>query len=83
MAATSPDRAEQAVRTQVWDAPTAADAVHAPSTRGRIPHLEDAGYSGIEFALLTEAGPVTPETPLVTTVHALRVTGNPIPPRAW
>ncbi|MFD7492446.1 5-formyltetrahydrofolate cyclo-ligase [Streptomyces sp. NPDC059832] len=38
-----------------------------------------AGYSDIEFALLTEAGLVTPETVVVTTVHALQVTGTPIP----
>ncbi|WP_439943098.1 5-formyltetrahydrofolate cyclo-ligase [Streptomyces sp. BBFR115] len=38
-----------------------------------------AGYSDIEFALLTEAGLVTPETVVVTTVHALQVTDTPIP----
>ncbi|WP_097917023.1 5-formyltetrahydrofolate cyclo-ligase [Streptomyces sp. b84] len=38
-----------------------------------------AGYSDIEFALLSEAGLVTAETVVVTTVHALQVTGTPIP----
>ncbi|KDQ68183.1 5-formyltetrahydrofolate cyclo-ligase [Streptomyces halstedii] len=38
-----------------------------------------AGYADIEFALLTEAGLVTPETVVVTTVHALQVTATPIP----
>lgn len=38
-----------------------------------------AGYSDIEFALLTEAGLVTPETLIVTTVHALQVTETLIP----
>ncbi|MEU0760390.1 5-formyltetrahydrofolate cyclo-ligase [Streptomyces microflavus] len=38
-----------------------------------------AGYSDIEFALLTEAGLVTAETVIVTTVHALQVTEIPIP----
>ncbi|MGJ3561235.1 hypothetical protein ACR6C2_35100 [Streptomyces sp. INA 01156] len=37
MAANSLDRAKQAVRTQVWDALTAAGAVHDPSVHGRIP----------------------------------------------
>ncbi|MEV0689017.1 5-formyltetrahydrofolate cyclo-ligase [Streptomyces sp. NPDC050388] len=41
-----------------------------------------AGYSDIEFALLTEAGLVTPETLVVTTVHALQVTDTPIPTTA-
>ncbi|MEU6523464.1 5-formyltetrahydrofolate cyclo-ligase, partial [Streptomyces sp. NPDC046924] len=41
-----------------------------------------AGYSDIEFALLTEAGLVTPETIVVTTVHTLQVTDNPIPTTA-
>ncbi|MFF9221341.1 hypothetical protein [Streptomyces viridosporus] len=40
MAANSLDRAKQAVRTQVWDALTAADAVHDPSVHGRIPHFK-------------------------------------------
>ncbi|MFB6551278.1 MULTISPECIES: 5-formyltetrahydrofolate cyclo-ligase [unclassified Streptomyces] len=190
MAANSLDRAKQAVRLQVWDTLTAADAVHDPSVHGRIPNfkgageaadrlaehpawhradvvkavpdkaqlpvrvraLEDgktvymavpklatlkpfylldpatltvppaeaaasrtaakiaptvevdalrpldliilgsvavnrdgarigkgAGYSDIEFALLTEAGLVTPETIVVTTVHALQVTETSIP----
>ncbi|MDT0489572.1 5-formyltetrahydrofolate cyclo-ligase [Streptomyces sp. NPDC012600] len=38
-----------------------------------------AGYSDIEFALLSEAGLVAPETIVVTTVHALQVTETPIP----
>ncbi|MFJ8753880.1 5-formyltetrahydrofolate cyclo-ligase [Streptomyces sp. NPDC102441] len=38
-----------------------------------------AGYSDIEFALLTEAGLVSPETVIVTTVHTLQVTDTPIP----
>ncbi|MFC5952932.1 5-formyltetrahydrofolate cyclo-ligase [Streptomyces pratens] len=190
MAANFLDRAKQAVRTQVWDALTAADAVHDSSVHGRIPHFKGAeeaaarlaglpawqragvvkavpdkaqlpvrvraleegktvymavpklatlkpfylldpatltvppteaaasrtaaviaptvevdalrpldlivlgsvavnrdgarigkgaGYSDIEFALLTEAGLVTPETIVVTTVHALQVTNTPIP----
>ncbi|WP_093765252.1 5-formyltetrahydrofolate cyclo-ligase [Streptomyces sp. F-7] len=190
MAAHSLDRAKQAVRTQVWDALTAADAVHDASVHGRIPHFKGAeeaadrlaalpvwqrasvvkavpdkaqlpvraraleegktvymavpklaslkpfylldpaaltvppaeaaasrtaaaiaptvevdalrpldliilgsvavnrdgarvgkgaGYSDIEFALLTEAGLVTPETVVVTTVHSLQVTETPIP----
>ncbi|MFF9758684.1 5-formyltetrahydrofolate cyclo-ligase [Streptomyces caelestis] len=190
MAANSLDRAKQAVRTQVWDALTAADAVHDLSVHGRIPNFKGAeeaaarlatlpawqhasvvkavpdkaqlpvraraleegktvymavpklatlkpfylldpavltvppaeaaasrtaavvaptvevdalrpldliilgsvavnrdgarigkgaGYSDIEFALLTEAGLVTPETIVVTTVHPLQVTETPIP----
>ncbi|MET8216140.1 5-formyltetrahydrofolate cyclo-ligase [Streptomyces hirsutus] len=190
MAANSLDRAKQAVRTQVWDALTAADAVHDSSVHGRIPHFKGAeeaaarlaelpawqragvvkavpdkaqlpvrvraleegktvymavpklatlkpfylldpatltvppteaaasrtaaaiaptvevdalrpldlivlgsvavnrdgarigkgaGYSDIEFALLTEASLVTPETIVITTVHALQVTQTPIP----
>ncbi|RST20628.1 5-formyltetrahydrofolate cyclo-ligase [Streptomyces sp. WAC04770] len=38
-----------------------------------------AGYSDIEFALLSEAGLVTSDTVVVTTVHALQVTDIPIP----
>ncbi|CAL9531242.1 hypothetical protein SUDANB145_04026 [Streptomyces sp. enrichment culture] len=190
MAANSLDRAKRTVRTQVWDALTAADAVHDASVHGRIPHFKGAeqaadrlavlsawqrasvvkavpdkaqlpvraraleegktvymavpklatpkpfylldpaaltvppaeaadsrtaaviaptvevdalrpldlivlgsvavnrdgarigkgaGYSDIEFALLTEAGLVTPETIIVTTVHPLQVTATPIP----
>ncbi|MCX4820153.1 5-formyltetrahydrofolate cyclo-ligase [Streptomyces sp. NBC_01142] len=190
MAASSLDQAKQAVRTHVWDALTAADAVHDASVHGRIPNFKGAeeaaarlaglpawqragvvkavpdkaqlpvraraleegktvymavpklatlkpfylldpatltippaeaaasrtaaaiaptvevdalrpldliilgsvavnrdgarigkgaGYSDIEFALLTEAGLVTPETMVVTTVHALQVTETPIP----
>ncbi|MGW0789797.1 5-formyltetrahydrofolate cyclo-ligase [Streptomyces sp. NPDC002911] len=190
MAVSSLDRAKQAVRTQVWDALAAADAVHDASVHGRIPSfkgaeraadrlaalpawqrasfvkavpdkaqlpvrvraLQDgktvymavpklatlkpfylldpanltvppaeaaasrtaaataptvevdalrpldlivlgsvavnhdgarigkgAGYSDLEFALLTEAGLVSAETVIVTTVHALQVTEIPIP----
>ncbi|AXI88758.1 5-formyltetrahydrofolate cyclo-ligase [Streptomyces griseoincarnatus] len=190
MGAHSLDRAKQAVRTLVWDALTAAEAVHDASVHGRIPHFKGAeqaaarlaallawqrasvvkavpdkaqlpvraraleegktvymavpklaslkpfylldpaaltvppaeaaasrtaaaiaptvevdalrpldlivlgsvavnrdgarigkgaGYSDIEFALLTEAGLVTPETVVVTTVHSLQVTETPIP----
>ncbi|WP_327367028.1 5-formyltetrahydrofolate cyclo-ligase [Streptomyces sp. NBC_01217] len=190
MAANSLDQAKQAVRTRVWDALTAADAVHDASVHGRIPNfrgaeeaaerlaglpswqeasvikavpdkaqipvraraLEEgktvymavpklatlkpfylldpaaltvppaeaaasrtaaaiaptvevdalrpldliilgsvavnrdgarvgkgAGYSDIEFALLTEAGLVTPETLVITTVHPLQITDIPIP----
>jgi len=190
VAVSSLDHAKQAVRTQVWDTLTAADAVHDASVHGRIPHfrgaeeaaarlathpawqrasvvkavpdkaqlpvrtraLEEgktvymavprlatlkpfylldpatltvppaeaaasrtaatiattvevdalrpldliilgsvavnrdgarigkgAGYSDIEFALLTEAGLVTPTTLVITTVHALQVTDTPIP----
>ncbi|MEU4149782.1 5-formyltetrahydrofolate cyclo-ligase [Streptomyces sp. NPDC026659] len=38
-----------------------------------------AGYSDIEFALLMEAGLVTPSTVVVTTVHDLQVIEEPIP----
>ncbi|MBH1933531.1 5-formyltetrahydrofolate cyclo-ligase [Streptomyces sp. AV19] len=38
-----------------------------------------AGYSDLEFALLTEAGLITPETLVVTTVHPLQVIDEPIP----
>jgi hypothetical protein len=38
-----------------------------------------AGYSDIEFALLTEAGLISPDTLIVTTVHALQVIEEPIP----
>ncbi|MEV4033695.1 5-formyltetrahydrofolate cyclo-ligase [Streptomyces umbrinus] len=38
-----------------------------------------AGYSDIEFALLTEAGLVNAETLVVTTVHSLQVIDVPIP----
>ncbi|MEU6483563.1 5-formyltetrahydrofolate cyclo-ligase [Streptomyces sp. NPDC046887] len=190
MAPSSRDRAKQAVRTQVWDALTVADAVHDASVHGRIPNFKGAeeaaarlaklpawqrasivkavpdkaqlpvraraleegktvymavpklatikpfylldpaaltvppaeaassrtaatiaptvevdalrpldlivlgsvavnrdgarvgkgaGYSDIEFALLTEAGLVGPDTVIVTTVHDLQVTDTPIP----
>ncbi|MGA5200388.1 5-formyltetrahydrofolate cyclo-ligase [Streptomyces variegatus] len=38
-----------------------------------------AGYSDLEFALLTEAGLVGAETLVVTTVHSLQVIDTPIP----
>ncbi|GGX93606.1 5-formyltetrahydrofolate cyclo-ligase [Streptomyces hiroshimensis] len=38
-----------------------------------------AGYSDLEFALLTEAGLISPETLVVTTVHPLQVVDGPIP----
>jgi 5-formyltetrahydrofolate cyclo-ligase len=38
-----------------------------------------AGYSDLEFALLTEAGLITPNTLVVTTVHPLQVIDTPIP----
>lgn len=38
-----------------------------------------AGYSDIEFALLTEAGLIAPDTLVVTTVHELQIIETPIP----
>jgi 5-formyltetrahydrofolate cyclo-ligase len=38
-----------------------------------------AGYSDIEFALAQEAGLLSPETILVTTVHPLQVVDEPLP----
>jgi len=38
-----------------------------------------AGYSDIEVALLIEAGLVTPDTTIATTVHALQVLAEPLP----
>jgi 5-formyltetrahydrofolate cyclo-ligase len=38
-----------------------------------------AGYSDLEFALLTEAGLVAADTLVVTTVHSLQVIDTPIP----
>jgi len=38
-----------------------------------------AGYSDIEVALLREAGLITPETVIVTTVHPLQVLDEPLP----
>lgn len=38
-----------------------------------------AGYSDIEVALLQEAGLISPETAIVTTVHALQVVDGPLP----
>ncbi|MCP8706642.1 hypothetical protein IGB19_02040 [Streptomyces sp. AC04842] len=37
-----------------------------------------AGYSDLEFALLTEAGLIGPGTLVVTTVHSLQVIDTPI-----
>lgn len=38
-----------------------------------------AGYCDLESALLTEAGLITGETVVVTTVHSLQVVDGPIP----
>jgi 5-formyltetrahydrofolate cyclo-ligase len=38
-----------------------------------------AGYSDIELALLIEAGLITPDTTIVTTVHELQVVDGPLP----
>ncbi|MFI1290834.1 5-formyltetrahydrofolate cyclo-ligase [Streptomyces sp. NPDC020792] len=38
-----------------------------------------AGYSDLEFALLTEAGLIRRDTLVVTTVHTLQVIDDPIP----
>ncbi|MEU5428357.1 5-formyltetrahydrofolate cyclo-ligase [Streptomyces olivoreticuli] len=38
-----------------------------------------AGYSDLEFALLTEAGLISPDTLVVTTVHPLQVVDSAIP----
>src|SRR5436305_9280478 len=38
-----------------------------------------AGYSDIEVALLTEAGLISPETIIVTTVHRLQVVDDELP----
>jgi 5-formyltetrahydrofolate cyclo-ligase len=38
-----------------------------------------AGYSDLEVALLLEAGLISPETVLVTTVHSLQVVDEPLP----
>jgi 5-formyltetrahydrofolate cyclo-ligase len=38
-----------------------------------------AGYSDIEVALLIEAGLVTPDTTIATTVHSLQVLDEPLP----
>jgi 5-formyltetrahydrofolate cyclo-ligase len=38
-----------------------------------------AGYSDLEFAFLMEAGLITPETVVVTTVHALQVVDEELP----
>ena len=37
------------------------------------------GYSDLEYALLREHGKVTPETPIVTSVHALQVLDGELP----
>ncbi|MFE7432124.1 5-formyltetrahydrofolate cyclo-ligase [Streptomyces tendae] len=52
MAAHSLDRAKQAVRTQVWDALTTADAVHDASVHGRIPHFKGAEQAAARLAAL-------------------------------
>ncbi|MER6108583.1 5-formyltetrahydrofolate cyclo-ligase [Streptomyces hirsutus] len=52
MAANSLDRAKQAVRTQVWDALTAADAIHDPSVHGRIPHFKGTEQAAARLATL-------------------------------
>ncbi|MEU9398318.1 5-formyltetrahydrofolate cyclo-ligase [Streptomyces sp. NPDC048242] len=55
MAPTSaPDRAKQAVRTQVWDALTAATAVHDASVHGRIPNFKGAEEAAARLATLPE-----------------------------
>ncbi|ORT54744.1 5-formyltetrahydrofolate cyclo-ligase [Streptomyces sp. CB03238] len=38
-----------------------------------------AGYSDLEYALLTEAGLIKPDTLIVTTVHPLQVVDGPVP----
>lgn len=38
-----------------------------------------AGYSDIELALLQEFGLITPDTPIVTTVHSLQVVDGELP----
>jgi len=38
-----------------------------------------AGYSDIEVALLQEAGLISPDTAIATTVHRLPVVGEPLP----
>ncbi|MFS0694087.1 5-formyltetrahydrofolate cyclo-ligase [Streptomyces nitrosporeus] len=52
MAASSLDQAKQAVRTQVWDSLTAADAVHDASVHGRIPDFKGAGEAAARLAAL-------------------------------
>ncbi|MGW7336654.1 5-formyltetrahydrofolate cyclo-ligase [Streptomyces sp. NPDC054808] len=52
MAANSLDRAKQAVRAQVWDALTTADAVHDASVHGRIPNFKGAGQAAARLAAL-------------------------------
>nr|WP_324607359.1 hypothetical protein [Streptomyces sp. NRRL F-5635] len=52
MAANSLDRAKQAVRTQVWDALTTADAVYDASVHGRIPHFKGAEQAAARLAAL-------------------------------
>lgn len=48
-------------------------------SRGGIRIGKGAGYSDLEFALLTEAGLISPETLVVTTVHPLQVVDTAIP----
>ncbi|MFG3101628.1 5-formyltetrahydrofolate cyclo-ligase [Streptomyces sp. NPDC048182] len=52
MADSSLDQAKQAVRTQIWDALTAADAVHDASVHGRIPHFKGAEEAAARLAEL-------------------------------
>lgn len=52
MAVGSLDRAKQAVRTQVWDALAAADAVHDASVHGRIPNFKGAERAADRLAAL-------------------------------
>lgn len=44
---------------------------------GRIGKGE--GYSDLEFALATEAGKITPDTPILTSVHPLQILDQPFP----
>jgi 5-formyltetrahydrofolate cyclo-ligase len=50
-------------------------AVNADGTRVG----KGAGYSDLEFALLTEAGLIDAHTTIVTTVHSLQVVDGPLP----
>ncbi|MGW5214175.1 hypothetical protein ACWEQO_23970 [Streptomyces sp. NPDC004051] len=98
MAANSLDHAKQAVRTQVWDALTAADAVHDPSVHGRIPHFKGSEQAAARLARLpawqrasvVKAVPDKAQLPVRAralkegkTVYTLQVTGTPIPTTAY
>ncbi|MGV9423844.1 5-formyltetrahydrofolate cyclo-ligase [Streptomyces sp. NPDC003656] len=50
----SPDRAKQAVRTQIWDALTSANAVHDTSVHGRIPNFKGAQAAAARLVTLPE-----------------------------